>query len=387
MKLIAKIVIGIVAGIIIGLVAPLWLVRALDSVGYLLGQYIKFVIPLLVIAFLAKGVADFGKQAGRALTVGLGLAYTSTVLAELLGFGVASILLPKLHIANATLATATKIVPLVQIDIPPIMNIMSALVFALVLGLGITWIGHKTLGNALDEFSEIITKLVRKGVIPLFPFFVASVFMEVAAKGQLIPTAKAFFQVILMIVPTQWVWLAVLYLFASAVSKRNAFPVVKTMLPAYFTAMGTMSSAATLPVALECAHKVPSLRKEVVDFCMPLFNIAHLPGAAIAITMSAMTVSLLTKGSLPSLAAMLPFIIILGFIEVAAVGVPGGSVTAALGILESVLLFDATGLGLMLALFMIQDSFGTAANVVGDAALTVVVNQVIPPAADVEVVA
>jgi len=373
--LIGKVFIGVAAGILIGLVAPLGVVRSLSSIGFILSQYIKFVIPLLVIAFVAKGVADFGKKAGRGLAIGLSLAYSSTILAELLGFSVASLVLSRLSISASDLAKAKSVAPFIKIEIPPIMSIMTALVFAIILGLGITWVGKKTISDVLDEFTDIVNRLIRKGVIPLFPFFVASVFMDIAAKGQLIPTAKAFFQVLLIIVPTQWIWIGVLYAVSGAVSKRSPFPTIKTMLPAYFTALGTMSSAATLPVALECAHKVPGLRKETVNFCIPLFNIAHLPGAAMAITMSAMTVSMLTKGSLPTLGTMLPFMIILGFIEVAAVGVPGGSVTAALGILESVLLFDATGLGLMVALFMIQDSFGTAANVMGDGALTVTVDR------------
>src|SRR4030042_4467215 len=201
--------------------------------------------------------------------------------------------------------------------------------------------------------------------------------MEITAKGQLIPTAKAFFKILVLILPTQWLWLAVLYTIASIYTRKNGLFVFKTMLPAYFTAMGTMSSAATLPVALDCAQKVPFLKRESVNFGIPLFNIAHLSGAAIAITMSAITVTILTKGQTTSLETFLPFILLLGFIEVAAVGVPGGSVTAALGILETVLGLDQTGLGLMVALFMIQDSFGTAANVTGDGALTMILDKAV----------
>jgi Na+/H+-dicarboxylate symporter len=375
LNLIVKILIGVVAGILIGLYCPLPVVQVLDSFGYVLGQYIKFVIPLLIIAFVAKGIADFGSRASKGLLIGLVLAYVSTILAELLGFSVGSFALTHLGIVNSTISEAAKITPYLKIDIPPIMTIMSALVFSVVLGLGITWVGKKTLHAAIDEFSTIVTRLVKKGMIPVFPFFVASVFMEVAAKGQLIPTAKAFAQVLLLIIPTQWVWLLVLYAVASVYTRKNMMGSIKYMLPAYFTACGTMSSAATLPVAIECANQIPGIKKQTINFCMPLFNIAHLPGAAMAITMSALTVSFLTKGALPSLGSFLPFMLLLGLIEVAAVGVPGGSVTAALGILESVLGLDATGLGLMVALFMIQDSFGTAANVTGDAALTIIVDK------------
>jgi Na+/H+-dicarboxylate symporter len=377
MGLILKIAAGIVVGILAGLYAAMPLIKILSSIGFVLGQYIRFVIPLLIIAFVAKGVAEFGKQAGRALLLGLILAYVSTICAELLGFSVASIFLPHLGIAPGSVASAIKITPYLRIEIPAAISIMGALVFAIILGLGITRIKSPTINGFIQEFNGIIADLIRHALIPVFPYFVATVFMEVTAKGQLIPTIKAFFMVLLLIIPTQWIWLAVLYAIAGIYTRKNAFFVFKTMLPAYFTALGTMSSAATLPVALESARKVPFLKKESVSFCIPLFNVAHLPGAAAAITMSAMVVTILTKGQTPSLEVFLPFIILLGFIEVAAVGVPGGSVTAALGILESTLGLDQSGLGLMVALFMIQDSFGTATNVVGDAALTMIVDKVI----------
>jgi Na+/H+-dicarboxylate symporter len=375
MGLILKIFSGIVVGILLGLFAPMELIKVLSSIGFVLGQYIRFVIPLLIIAFVAKGVAEFGKNAGKALLVGLVLAYVSTICAELLGFSVASAFLPHLGIVPGSVASAVKITPYLRIEIPAAISIMGALVFAIILGLGITRIKSPTITGFIQEFNAIIGDLIRHGLIPVFPYFVAAVFMDITAKGQLIPTIKAFFMVLLLIIPTQLVWLAVLYTIAGLYTGKNAFFVFKTMIPAYFTAMGTMSSAATLPVALECAGKVPFLKKESVNFCIPLFNVAHLPGAAAAITMSAMVVTILTKGQTPSLETFLPFIILLGFIEVAAVGVPGGSVTAALGILESTLGLDQSGLGLMVALFMIQDSFGTATNVVGDGALTMIVDK------------
>jgi Na+/H+-dicarboxylate symporter len=375
MGLILKIFAGIVVGILLGLFSPMELIRVLSSIGFVLGQYIRFVIPLLIIAFVAKGVAEFGQKAGKALLLGLILAYVSTICAELLGFSMATVFFPHLGIVPGSVVSAVKITPYLRIEIPAAISIMGALVFAIILGLGITRIKSPTITGFIQEFNGIIADLIRHGLIPVFPYFVCTVFMEITAKGQLIPTIKAFFLVLLLIIPTQWVWLAVLYTIAGLYTRKNAFFVLKSMLPAYFTAMGTMSSAATLPVALECAGKVPFLRKESVNFCIPLFNIAHLPGAAAAITMSAMVVTILTKGQMPSLEVFLPFIILLGFIEVAAVGVPGGSVTAALGILESVLGLDQSGLGLMVALFMIQDSFGTATNVTGDAALTMIVDK------------
>jgi Na+/H+-dicarboxylate symporter len=377
MRLLVKIVIGIVVGILLGFYSPMPLIRILSSIGFVLGQYIKFIIPLLIVAFVAKGIVQFGREAGKALLLSLVLAYVSTICAELLGFSVGSFFLPWLGVVPGSVASAAKIVPYLKIEIPPVMSIMGALVLAIIVGLGINRLKSQRISEIVLEFNAIISDVIRKGLLPVFPYFVATVFMEITAKGQLIPTAKAFFKILVLIIPTQWVWLAVLYAIASIYTKKNGFVVFKTMLPAYFTAMGTMSSAATLPVALDCAQKVPFLKKESVDFGIPLFNIAHLSGAAIAITMSAITVTILTKGQTPSLETFLPFMLLLGFIEVAAVGVPGGSVTAALGILETVLGLDQTGLGLMVALFMIQDSFGTAANVTGDGALTMIIDKAV----------
>ena len=378
MGLIAKLVIGIVVGILLGFYAPMPLLKVISSIGYVLSQYIRFIIPLLIVAFVAKGIVDFGRNAGKALFLGLILAYTSTICAELLGFTVASSFLPWLGLVPGSVAKGVSIVPYLKMDIPPVMSIMGALVLAIIIGLGITRFKSPRWTEVVVEFNTIVTDVIRHGMIPVFPYWVASIFTEITAKGQLIPTAKAFFKILLLIIPTQWLWLAVLYTAAYIYTRKNSLFVLKTMLPAYFTAMGTMSSAATLPVALDCMHKVPFVRKESVNFGIPLFNIAHLPGAAAAITMSALTVTILTKGTIPSIWDFLPFIILLGFIEVAAVGVPGGSVTAALGILEVVLGLDSTGLGLMVALFMIQDSFGTATNVTGDAALTMIVDKAVP---------
>jgi Na+/H+-dicarboxylate symporter len=378
MGLIVKLVIGIVVGILLGFYAPMPLLKVISSIGYVLSQYIKFIIPLLIVAFVAKGIADFGRNAGKALFLGLILAYTSTICAELLGFTIASSFLPWLGVVPGSVVKGVSIVPYLKINIPPIMDIMAALVLAIIIGLGITKFKSPAWTGVVFEFNTIVSDVIRHGMIPVFPYWVASIFMDITAKGQLIPTAKAFFKILVLIIPTQWLWLAVLYTAAYIYTRKNSLFVLKTMLPAYFTAMGTMSSAATLPVALECAGKVPFIRKESVNFGIPLFNIAHLPGAAAAITMSALTVTILTKGTIPSIWDFLPFIILLGFIEVAAVGVPGGSVTAALGILEVVLGLDSTGLGLMVALFMIQDSFGTATNVTGDAALTMIVDKAVP---------
>jgi Na+/H+-dicarboxylate symporter len=378
MKQILYVFLGVVAGILLGLFSPLPLVRALGSIGFVLGEYVKFVIPLLILAFVATGIADFGVNAGRALFFGLALAYVSTILAEILGFAVGSTLLPSLGVAPGSVASDIKFEPFLKVVIPAPISTMGALVLAVIIGLGIAGKKNQTLGTMMSEFRSIILVTINRGVLPVFPLWVCFIFMDVTAKGQLIPTLIAFFKVLVLIIPTQLVFLAFLYTVAFLYTRNNALLMFKNMIPAYFTAMGTMSSAATLPVALECARKAPFLRRETVDFAMPIVGLAHSPGAAAAITMSALVVSILTKGTMPAFWDFVPFMILLGFIEVATVGVPGGSVTAALGILQSVLLFDSSALGLMVALFMIQDTFGTAANVVGDAALTMIIDKAIP---------
>lgn len=376
--LIPKLLIGIAAGILLGLYAPMGFTKAVATLGYILGQYIKFIIPLIVIAFVGAGIAGFGKQAGRILTLTIVLAYVSTILAESLSFTVGWLATPWLKIPMGALAKGIQISPYLKIDAPPVMGVMSAIVLAIILGMGATWLKRSFVLDLLEDFREIVFRLLRTALIPVLPYFIATVFCELTAKGQLIPTAQAFVKVLFIIIPLQWSWLLVLYGVAGIYNGRNPFPVLRTMLPAYFTACGTMSSAATLPVALDCARKVSWLRREVVDFCIPMCNIAHLPGSAMTITMSAMVVMMLTQNQVPSLAGFAWFIILLGLIEVAAPGVPGGSVTAALGILQSSLGFNDTALALMIAIFMIQDSFGTATNVTGDAAITMIVDRALP---------
>jgi Na+/H+-dicarboxylate symporter len=376
--LIPKLLIGIAVGILLGFYAPMGLIKTIATLGYILGQYIKFIIPLIVIAFVGAGIAGFGQQAGRILTTTIILAYVSTILAESLSFSVGWLAMPWLQIPMGALTKGIQIAPYLKIDAPPVMGVMSAIVLAIILGMGATWLQRKSFLDLLEDFREIIFRLLRVALIPVLPYFIATVFCELTAKGQLLPTATAFAKVLFIIIPLQWAWLLVLFCVAGIYNRRNPFPVLRTMLPAYFTACGTMSSAATLPVALDCARKVSWLRREVVDFCIPMCNIAHLPGSAMTITMSAMVVMMLTQNQTPSFSTFLPFIILLGLIEVAAPGVPGGSVTAALGILQSSLGFNDAGLALMIAIFMIQDSFGTATNVTGDAAITMIVDKALP---------
>jgi Na+/H+-dicarboxylate symporter len=374
--LIPKLIIGLAIGIIIGLAAPGWTIRLTETGRVLMGNLIKFFIPLIIIPFVAAGIAEFKTSAGKLLGFTVAISYIDTIIACLLAAVAGYALMPAIASNVEAVKEAAKIgKPFIEISMPPIMDVMSALILSFILGIGATWGKAETIKNAITELRDIISKIIRGLIIPIVPIFVGCIFAGVAAKGQLFTTAVVFGKMLLIIIVMQYLWLFIEYGIAGAFSKNNPIEMVKAMLPAYFTAFGTMSSAATLPVALDCSKKVKYMKEEIADFVIPLCNTVHLAGAAMTITISAITVNLLTQNSLPPVGTIITFIILLGVIEVGAVGVPGGSAMAALGILQSTLGFNEAALGLMLTLFMIQDSFGTGANVVGDGAIAMIVNK------------
>jgi len=374
--LIPKLLIGLAIGIVIGSFGPDWLVRITETVRVFLGNLIKFTIPIIIVVFVAAAISEFGEKAGRMLVRTVGIAYVSTITACALGAIAAYLLVPQFAVKVGEAVAGVAIgKPYIEIEMPPIMSVIGALLLAFYIGLGVTWINSPTLVKVVRESRDIVALLIRRLIIPIVPWFVGSIFAGLAAKGELFSSAQVFFKMLLLIIALQLVWLLIQYLVAGAYAKQNPFPVMREMIPAYLTAMGTMSSAATMPVSLECAKRVPFIKREVADFVMPLCSTVHLSGAAMTITISAITVSLLTTGSVPPVGAMISFILLLGIIEVGAVGVPGGSVMAALGILQSSLGFSDVALGLMITLFMIQDSFGTATNIVGDGAIAMIINK------------
>ncbi|MEN1969847.1 cation:dicarboxylase symporter family transporter [Lentibacillus sp. N15] len=375
--LIPRLLIGLAAGIVIGLLDIDWMIRTTETARVLLGSLIKFFIPLILIAFIAAGIAELRGKTGKLLGFTVGLSYVDTVIAAGLAALAAYLIIPSFGIEATTGTEALSIAePFIEIEIPPIMDVMSALILAFILGIGATWGNSPTISNAVIEFREIIIRCINKLVIPILPFFIASIFTGVAAKGDLFSNMVIFSKMFALILIAQIVWLVIEYVAAGIIYKQNPWVMFKALLPAYFTAVGTMSSAVTMPVALKQAQKVKYMDKDIVDFVIPLCNTVHLSGAAMGITTGAITVSVFTTGDMPSITTMIAFVILLGVIEVGAVGVPGGSVMAALGILQSVLGFDEAALGLMITLFAIQDGFAAATNVVGDGALSMIVNQV-----------
>ncbi len=366
----AKLLLGIIVGIVVGLLVPESVMTVLVPIKNVMGQLINFIVPLIVIGFIAPFITKLGGSASKMLTVALILAYASSVLAALMSTIAGYILIPIMN--TATEAATLKELPkdVFALEIPQIMPVMSALVFSVMIGLAAVWTKAKSVINLLDEFQKIVLELVSKIVIPILPFFIACTFACLAYEGTITKQLPIFLMAVVVVLIGHFIWMAILYGAAGLYSGKNPREVFRHYGPAYITAVGTMSSAATLSVALQCAHKSKVLRKDMIDFGVPLFANIHLCGSVLTETFFCMIVSLILKGSLPSIGTMILFCALLAIFAIGAPGVPGGTVMASLGIVTSVLGLGGEGAALLLAIFAIQDSFGTACNVTGDGALT-----------------
>ena len=365
-----KLLVGVVVGMLIGLVANEAVMNVVVTIKQVLGQLINFCVPLIVIGFIAPSITKLGNNASRMLGVALVLAYVSSIGAAFMSMGAGYAIIPKLSIVSEVDGLKELPEVLFQLEIPQIMSVMSALAFSLLLGLGVTWTKSKRLEEILDEFQAVVLAIVSKVVIPILPFFIASTFCCLAYEGTITKQLPVFLKVIVIVMVGHYIWMTLLYGLAGAYSKKNPMEVVKHYGPAYITAVGTMSSAATLAVALRCAKKSSVLREDMVNFGIPLFANIHLCGSVLTEVFFVMTVSMVLYGKLPSVGTMILFCLLLGVFAIGAPGVPGGTVMASLGLITGILLFDSTGTGLMLTIFALQDSFGTACNVTGDGALT-----------------
>ncbi|MBR7016590.1 MAG: dicarboxylate/amino acid:cation symporter [Lachnospiraceae bacterium] len=367
-----RLLLGIVIGMLLGLVLPESVMVVVVTVKYILGQVIMFCVPLIIIGFIAPSITKLGNNATRLLTVAIILAYVSSVLAAAMSMIAGFILIP--HMTIVTSADGLRSLPDVafQLDIPQIMPVMSALVFSVLIGLAAVWTKANTITAVLQEFQQIVLKVVEKVIIPILPFFIATTFCGLAWEGSITKQLPIFLLVIIIVLIGHYIWMAVLYGTATAYSGLSGLEVVKHYGPAYLTAVGTMSSAATLAVALKCAHQSKNLRSDMVDFGIPLFANIHLCGSVLTEVFFVMTINKVLYGQLPSVGTMILFILLLGIFAIGAPGVPGGTVMASLGLITGILGFDANGTALMLAIFALQDSFGTACNVTGDGALTLI---------------
>ncbi|NDV27058.1 dicarboxylate/amino acid:cation symporter [Desulfovibrio sp. JC010] len=367
--LIIKLLIGIAAGVGIGLFANHAVMEVVVTAKYVMGQFIFYTVPLVILAFIAPAITRLGQNASKMLGVGVSLAYLSAAGAATMAAVAGYALIP--HLSIATQVEGLRELPEVvfQLSIPPIMSVMTALVTAVVLGIATIWVKAKTFENMLGEFENIMMQVVSRIIIPILPFFIATTFAGLAYEGSLTKQLPVFLEVIVIVLIGHFIWLTFLYTLAGIISKRNPLEVFKHYPPAYLTAVGTMSSAATLPVSLECAGKSKALGKDTVEFMVPLGATIHLCGSVLTETFFAMTISMMLYGTLPSVGTMAMFILLFGIFAIGAPGVPGGTVMASLGIVVGVLGFDPAGVALLLAVFALQDSFGTACNVTGDGAL------------------
>ena len=365
-----RLILGIFVGVACGAVFSESVMKVVVTLQYIMGQLINFCVPLIIIGFIAPSITKLGANASRLLGVAVIIAYVSSICAAFMSMGAGYALIP--HLSIDTSVAGLKELPDVvfQLDIPQIMSVMSALVLSVLLGLAATWTKSQRIIDLLAEFQAVVLSIVSKVIIPVLPFYIATTFCNLSYEGMITRQLPAFLQIILIVMAGHYIWLAVLYLLAGAYSGKNPWEVVRHYGPAYLTAVGTMSSAATLAVALRCAGKSKVLREDMVSFGIPLFANIHLCGSVLTEVFFVMTISKILYGSVPSLGTMVLFCLLLGIFAIGAPGVPGGTVMASLGLITGILLFDDAGTALMLAIFALQDSFGTACNVTGDGALT-----------------
>ena len=374
-RLLVALAVGIGAGLILSAMDGSGIATALlniiVTVKFISSQFINFCVPLIIIGFIAPSITRLGNNASRMLIVALCIAYISSIGAAFFATGAGFTILPFLHI-SPEVDGLKELPPVVfELTIPQIMPVMSALFFSVMVGLSAAWNGSRLVTDILEEFQQIVLSIVTRFVIPVLPILIGCTFCTLAYEGTITKQLPIFLIIIVIVMIGHYIWMALLYGIAGAYSGKNPFDIIKNYGPAYMTAVGTMSSAATLSVALDCARKSePPLRDDLVNFGIPLFANIHLCGSVMTEKFFVMAVSKMLYGEFPSLGKMILFCLLLGVFAIGAPGVPGGTVMASLGLITGVLGFDENGTALMLTIFALQDSFGTACNVTGDGALT-----------------
>ena len=374
--LLPRIIIAIVLGVILGNLLTLPWVRVFATFNMLFSQFLGFMIPLIIVGLVAPAIAQIGRSAGRLLLVTVAIAYGDTVLAALLAYGTGSWLFPSMvehtqHLAHVE--QATTIAPYFSIQIPPILDVMSGLVFAFMVGLAIAYASLPTLNNVFCEFRTVITKTIERVIIPLLPIYIFGIFLMMTHTGEAYRIMMVFVQIICVIFALHILILLYQFCVAGLFTKKNPLRLLWNMLPAYLTALGTSSSAATIPITLKQTLR-NGVGEGIAGFTIPLCATIHMSGSAMKITVCALTICLLED--LPhSFPLFIHFVLLLAVIMVAAPGVPGGAIMAALAPLASILGFTADQQALMIALYIAMDSFGTACNVTGDGAIALIVDR------------
>ena len=374
--LLPRILIVIVLGIIIGQVFPLGLVRIFETFNAIFSQFLGFCIPLIIVGLVTIAIADIGRGAGKMLLVTVLLAYGCTLLAGFLSLFTGLSFFPSLITSGVPLeeiAEAQGVEPYFSVKIPPLMDVMTSLVLAFVLGLGAASLKTDYLKNVARDFQQIIIKTISSVILPLLPLYIFGIFLNMTHTGQVFSILVVFIKIIGIIFALHILWLILLYVVAGGIVHRNPFKLLWNMLPAYFTALGTQSSAATIPVTLEQAKK-NGVSNEVAGFVIPLCATIHLSGSMLKIVACALALMIM-QGMPYSFGMFAGFICMLGITMVAAPGVPGGAIMAALGVLQSMLGFDDAAQALMIGLYIAMDSFGTACNVTGDGAIALVIDK------------
>ncbi|MBD5322042.1 MAG: dicarboxylate/amino acid:cation symporter [Bacteroides sp.] len=376
--LLPRIAIAIVLGIALGYVAPMWLGQLCATFNAIYSQFLGFMIPMIIVGFVVPAIADIGARAGRMLIITALLAYAFTIMSGLISYLTGAALFPGLISGDTSLAVVehetVKLEPWFTVEMPPLMGVTTSLVLSFVLGLGIAFSEGSALKRGMDEFRDIVSKTINTAVIPLLPIYIFGIFLCMTVEGEVGMVLKSFIKIIGVIFVLHVFVLVLQYCIAAPFARRNPFVMLRTMLPAYFTALGTQSSAATIPVTLRQAIKM-GVREDVAGFVIPLCATIHLSGSTLKIVACALAIMIMHNQPY-DLGMFLHFIMMLGITMVAAPGIPGGAIMAALGVLQSILGFDQETLALMIALYIAMDSFGTACNVTGDGSIAAIVDRV-----------
>lgn len=373
--LLGRIIIAIAAGILTGLIAPEWLARICATFNAIFSQFLGFIIPLIIVGFVTPAIADVGSRAGKLLVATAVLAYTATFFAGLLAYLTGAVAFPWLIDGEENVAAVDNPAapaPYFTVDIPPLMGVMTALVLSFMLGLGIAFLKSNSMRGFFDELRTIVSKTISVAIIPLLPFYIFGIFLDMTVQGQVAIVLVTFAKVIAVIFLLHIFILVLQYGIAALFNRRNPFKMLRTMLPAYFTALGTQSSAATIPVTLKQTVQL-GVDEDVAGFTVPLCATIHMSGSALKITACALAICVM-HGQPHDLGLFVNFVGMLGITMIAAPGIPGGAIMASLGLLSTILGFDKEMIALMIALYIAMDSFGTACNVTGDGALAVILD-------------
>jgi len=377
-SLLGKVALAILLGIALGYILPIPIARIFTTINALFGNFLSFTIPLIIVGLVTPAIGELGKGAGRLLAITAIIAYGSTLFSGFFTYGISQVIFPQIIAEGSSMQllsdTSFKLLPYFQVNMPPIMEVMTALILSFTIGLGLTYTNSEALKRSFIEFRSIITLVIDKVIIPFLPIYIFGIFIDMTISGQVGTIIATFIKVIAVIFIIHIALLLLQYTIAGALSNKNPLKLLRNMIPAYATALGTQSSAATIPVTMSQTIK-NGVRESIAVFTVPLCATIHLSGSTMKIVACAMAIMIMS-GHAMTFEMMAGFIFMLGITMVAAPGVPGGAIMAALGVLQSMLGFDETAQALMIALYIAMDSFGTACNVTGDGAISIIVDRI-----------